>query len=72
MRSENVQKGTEKVDNTSRRFVTDFFIKLFNISCLEDEVAEKESSFHSLKLIELVMFVVGMYIDEGFSCMAAT
>ena len=66
MTSENVQKGTGKVDNTDRGLLLIFFVTLSSISSLGDEVAEKVSCLHFPKLSELILFVVGVSIDEGF------
>ena len=66
MTSGNVQKSTGKVDNTDRGLLLIFFVMLSNISSLEDEVAEKVSCLHFPKLSEIIMFDVGMSIDEGF------
>ena len=56
MTSENVQKGTRKVDNTGTGTAF-FFVMLSNISSLGDEVVEKVSCLHFPKLSELIMFV---------------
>ena len=66
MTSENVQKGIGKVYNTDRGLLLIFFVTLSNISSLGDEVAEKVSCLLFPKLSELIMFVVGVSIDEGF------
>ena len=64
MKTENVQKGTGRVNNTGRCLLLTFFVKLSNISSLGDEVVEKVSCLHFPKLNELIMFVVGMSVDE--------
>ena len=70
MTSENVQKGTWKMDNTGRDLLLTFFVKLSNISSLGDGGggwgAEKVSFLYFPKLSELIMCIVRMSTDEDF------